>query len=261
MIIIKKKDNVIDEIGINFQECLMKIISYNNFKDIIVEFQDKYKAKVHTTYQHFKDGSVKNPYYPSVYNVGITGCRYPVRIGNKVSKEYMAWKRILERCYDEKYKIKEPTYNDVTCCDEWLLYENFYEWLHSQPNFDKWLNESRWAIDKDILVKGNKVYSPDVCCLVPQRVNSLFVKNDATRGLLPIGINIVGDKYEVRCGNYLNNSRYYFGLCDTIMGAFQRYKKHKENIIKQAAKEEYNAGNITEECYQAMLNYEVEIND
>ena len=39
------------------------------------------------------------------------------------------------------------------------------------------------------------------------------------------------------------------------------YKPYKENIIKQVAQIEYDNGNITEECYQAMMNYEVEIDD
>lgn len=252
---------MIGQIAINFQECEMKIIVYNNYGDIIVEFQDKYKASVHTTYQHFKDGSVKNPYYPSVYNVGIVGSRYPVKVNNKISKEYNTWRHMLGRCYDKKYKRKEPTYQNAICCDEWLLYENFYEWLHSQENFDKWLNGNRWALDKDILIKGNKEYSPEFCCLVPQRVNSLFVKNDATRSNLPIGVDISGDKYKVRCGNYLNNSRDYLGLYDNFESAFQCYKKNKEKVIKQSAKEEYENGNITKECYEAMLRYEVEITD
>ena len=257
----KKKDNIVGETSVNFQKCLMKIIIYNNCKDVVVEFQDEYLAKVHTTYQHFKDGGVKNPYYPSVYNIGITGSKYPVKINNKITKEYNAWRHMLGRCYDEKYKRKEPTYQNVVCCDEWLLYENFYEWLHSQPNFNKWLSNDGWAIDKDILIKGNKTYRPELCCLVPQRVNSLFVKNDATRSNLPIGIDIADDKYMVRCGNYLNNSRDYFGLYDGVESAFRCYKINKEKIIKQAAQEEYDQGNITKECYEAMLKYEVEITD
>ena len=95
---------------------------------------------------------------------------------------------MINRCFYEKIKEEHPTYKNVTCSEEWLLFENFYEWLHLQENFDKWYNEDKWCLDKDILVKGNKIYSPKTCCLVPQNVNTLFTKKNANRGKLPIGV-------------------------------------------------------------------------
>ena len=148
---------------LNNQGCLMKIVEYNNYDDIVVEFQDKYKAQVHTAYGHFVKGVVKNPYYPTSYGVGMIGNKYPVSINCKATREYVVWQGILKRCFDKNTKDKYPTYKDVTCCEEWLLYENFYEWLHAQENFDKWLNCGKWewAVDKDILIKGNKTYEKD----------------------------------------------------------------------------------------------------
>jgi hypothetical protein len=248
------------EAKLNNQGCLMKIVEYNKADDIIVEFQDKYRAKVHAAYREFENGEVKNPYYPSVYGVGVTGNKYPTRIGkgNQI-KEYSIWKTMLIRCYDEEYKTKHPTYKDATCCNEWLLFENFYEWLHSQENFDKWLNGERWNLDKDILIKGNKVYSPNTCCLVPPNVNNLFIKNDANRGNCPIGVCKKDDGYGSYCNNY--KKREFLGYHDTEVGAFLAYKKRKEQIIKQTAQTEYDNGNITKRCYEAMMKYEVEITD
>ena len=153
-----------------------RIINYIDSNNIIVEFQDQYKARKHTEYDNFVKGVCKNPYYPSVYGVGMLGIKYSSKENGKATKEYRTWLNILKRCFDERTKDKNPTYKDVTCCEEWLLYENFYEWLHEQENFNKWLKNDEWAIDKDILIKGNKVYSPNACCLVPQNVNMLFAK-------------------------------------------------------------------------------------
>ena len=173
-----KKDERIGEERLNNQGCLMRIVEYNNASDIIVEFQDEYKTRIHTRYSEFASGSIKNPYYKSVYGVGMVGEKYPIWIDNaKVCKEYNTWKNMLHRCFDSREKKKRPTYQDATCCKEWLLYENFYEWLHSQDNFDKWLIGNKWCLDKDILVKGNKTYSPETCCLVPNRINVLFTKS------------------------------------------------------------------------------------
>lgn len=257
----------IGEERVNFQGCPMKIVKYNNQFDIVVEFQDEYCAKVHTEYGHFRRGQVKNPYYPSVFGVGFIGTKYPCykSIDGKYSqlKEYNTWTGVLERCYDIKYKNKHPTYNDVTCCEEWLNYENFYEWLHSQSNFEKWLEGKLWAIDKDILVKGNKVYSPDTCCLVPQIVNTLFLTNSKKKNEnLPVGVRKSRNKFRAICSIPYDHKTKHIGMYETSEDAFYLgYKPFKESIIKQVAKEEYDKGNITKRCYDAMTKYEVEITD
>lgn len=254
-----KKEERLGLERINTQGCLMKIIEYNSNRDIIVEFQDEYKEKVHTSYINFQNGQVKNPYHPSVYGIGTIGDKYPCIINNKTTEEYGAWVNILKRCNDLNYKKRKPTYQNAVCCNEWLYYPNFYEWLHKQSNFKKWLKGYKWGVDKDILIKGNKVYSPETCCLVPENVNLLFIKSDGSRGNLPIGVTKHGNKYQARCR--LMNDNKYLGNYNTPEKAFLAYKKTKESYIKQVAQEEYTKGNITKRCYEAMMNYEVEITD
>lgn len=257
----QQKTNRLGEENLNNQGCLMKIVEYNKARDIIVEFQDEYRFKVHTRYEHFISGNVRNPYHPSVLNVGITGNKYPDKINGRITKEYTLWHNMIQRCYDEKYKEKKPTYKDVTCCKEWLLYENFYEWLHEQENFDKWLNND-YAIDKDIIIKNNKMYSPEACCLVPSNVNALFIKRDNCRGNFPVGVAMASNGFKVGCSNQLSMNLEYLGTYSTPEVAFYTvYKPYKENLIKQIAKNEYSNGNITRKCYDSMMKYEVEITD
>ena len=239
----------------------MKIIEYNGTNDIVIEFQDEHKTKIHTRYEHFMSGSIKNPYYPEVCGVGMIGTKYPSRINNIKTKEYTTWHRMIRRSFDIALKERQPTYKEVTCCKEWLLYENFYEWLHSQENFDKWFNGERWNLDKDILIKKNKVYSPKTCCLVPNTVNTLFVKNDADRGDLPIGVGKRKGAFFVQFSNSLENGHEYLGTYQTKEEAFLAYKHRKEEVIKHVAEIEYSKCNITKECYEAMMDYEVEITD
>jgi hypothetical protein len=170
---------------------------------------------------------------------------------------------MIKRCYSEEYNKKFPAYKNVTCCKEWLYYPNFYEWLHTQKNFEKWFNNGDWALDKDIIKKGNKVYSPDNCCLIPQNINNLFTKNNAIRGDLPIGVRKNNKKYQARLRITINNKKeeVFNKTCDTPEEAFLAYKNAKEDYIKKVAQEEYSKGNITERCYNSMMNYEVEITD
>lgn len=245
----------------NNQGCLMKIVEYKNATDITIEFQDKYRTRIKSAWKEFSNGGVKNPYYPKVYGVGMVGNKYPTTINYRQIKEYESWCNMLRRCYSEEEKKKYPRYQGVHCCDEWLLYENFYEWLHSQENFEKWLIGDKWAIDKDILVKGNNIYSPDACCLVPSNVNGLFLKHNATRGVLPIGVSVHGNGFQARCHNPIINQEVYIGMRNTPLNTFLLYKTYKEDLIKQVAEIEYAKGNITKQCYNAMMNYEVEITD
>lgn len=265
-----KNINLRDErIGLekyNNEGYIMKIIEYDNVSNIIVEFQDDYMATVHTGFNCFKNGCTKNPYHPTVFGVGITGNKYTAYYidkngKKKATKEYQTWTDMLRRCYDEKYKYY--TYNDAVVCDEWLLYDNFYEWLHSQNNFEKWSLLERSALDKDIIIKGNKSYSPETCCLVPHHINSLFTKSDAIRGELPIGVALNSRDCNGYVAYYSNGNKeiVYLGYYYSIEEAFQAYKQNKEETIKRIAKEEYSNGNITEKCYNAMMNYEVEITD
>lgn len=245
----------------NNQGSLMKIVEYIGNNNIVVEFQDKYKFRVNSIYGNFKKGSIKNPFYPSVYGIGITGNKYPRSINCKMTKEYDTWIHILQRCFDNKLKEKQPSYKDKECCEEWLYYPNFYEWLHSQSNFDKWYIGKRWAVDKDILVKGNKIYSPETCCLVPQNANCLFLKREAKRGKYPIGVRCKENSFIAVCHNPLTDKNEELGCYSTPENAFQAYKKRKEDLIKQVAEIEYSKENITKQCYEAMINYEVEITD
>lgn len=258
-----KKERLGSEI-VNYQGCIMKVIDYINSDNVIIEFQDNHHEHIKTTWNTFKKGNVKNHYIPNICNIGMIGSKYPSVINGKRTKEYAIWNSMITRCYTKTIINGENHYHryeEVDICKEWLCYENFYEWMHSQSNFDKWILLDKGAVDKDILIKGNKVYSPETCCLVPQNVNTLFIKANKSRGKYPIGVTYkTRDKvFEAQCN--VNGKETYLGRRATPEQAFLLYKPFKENLIKQIAQEEYDKGNITKQCYDAMMNYEVEITD
>ena len=115
-------------------------------------------------------------------------------------------------------------------------------------------------LDKDILIKGNKVYGPDTCIFVPQRINNLFTKSDKLRGEFPIGVYKRHNKYEAQC-NCGKSKNKHLGRFDNAEDAFNAYKEFKENLIKEVANEYYNNNLIPFELYNAMYNYEVDIDD
>lgn len=253
----KIKDDRLGKINYNKHGDKMKIIKYNSAEDIIVQFENGFKIK--TAYKCFKKGEVTNVYDKTVYNVGYLG--EGIHKGNKkYGYCFIIWASMLERCYNKKKQQKCPTYTKCTVYEEWHNFQNFAQWF--DENYYT-INNEKMSLDKDILYKGNKIYSPKTCIFVPQRINTLFIKCDAARGKYPIGVNYHKrlNKYQSRCSILDNNKnkRKHLGYFDTPEEAFYAYKEFKEKYIKQIA-DEYK-DKIPQKLYNAMYKYEVEITD
>ena len=179
-------------------------------------------------------------------------------------KIYKRWQKMLQRCYDPYYINKFPTYIYCIVCEEWHNFQNFASWY--EENYYE-CNDERMELDKDILVKNNKIYSPSTCIFVPQRINYLFTKRQNCRGDYPIGVtyNKESKRLKVQCNIYKNGkaSKEHLGRypIDKPFQAFYVYKEFKENYIKQVADEYYSKGFIPKKLYDAMYKYEIEIND
>lgn len=233
------------------------IIEYNGYKDIVIMFKET-GEQINTSYSVFNLGTIKSHFSPTVYGVGIVGLEKTKNGHDVFYNSYTRWHGMMQRCYSQKYKEKYPVYKDVTCCEEWKYYKNFKEWYDN--NYYE-IEGQRMALDKDILHKGNKIYSPDNCIFVPQRINSLFVRCDKRRGNLPVGVNYLKreGKYRAQC-SYEDKGNITLGLFDTPEDAFYLgYKPFKEKYIKEVA-EDYK-DRIPENLYNAMYNWVVEIDD
>ncbi|HFD2052234.1 TPA: AP2/ERF family transcription factor [Clostridium perfringens] len=237
------------------------IVEYNGANDITVQFKNTGEL-VNCTYTNFKKGSIKSHFTPTVYGVGIIGLEKTRDENKKNFKPYITWCDMLKRCYDERYKEKYPTYNDRTICEDWKYYKNFKKWY--DENYYEIADETM-CINKDVLAKRNKTYSPDTCVFVPRSINSLFVKNDADRGELPIGVawHKRDKKYRAQCSIFdININKYkrkHLGYYNTPEEAFKAYKQFKENYIKLVA--DHYKNQIPKKLYDAMYEYEVEIDD
>lgn len=234
----------------NISGCRMKCIAYRNSMDIDVEFLDSGNIIKNVQWNNFVRGKVRNK------KINSNNCLTPTD-----SKEYRTWYQMLRRCFDKQVKEEKPTYKNAVCCKEWLSFEKFCDWLQSQENYETWKTLKWSAIDKDIICKGNKMYSPENCFLVPVNVNNLFVKHDALRGNMPIGVYQTNDKYVASCTNSIEDRQVIIGTYNTAKEAFEAYKKYKENLIKEIADIEYKNGSITKKCRDAMYVYKVEIDD
>jgi hypothetical protein len=162
----------------------MTILSYKNADSCSIEFDDGLKID-NIQYARIKEGTISNPNHPTVWKVGYLGeGKYISREGGKLTVVYLKWSNMLERCYSEEYHKKQPTYIGCSVDERW----------HNFQVFAKWFEENYiegYELDKDILLKGNKIYSPETCCFVPKEINLLF-KGHKNGKIYPPGVNRVG---------------------------------------------------------------------
>ena len=256
-----EKINRIGEERVNKFGSKMIIKEYRKWNDVDIYFPEYDWVFKHGYYNNFKNGTIKCPYEPRIYGVGYLGeGKYKVKENGELHKYYIIYRDMLKRCYDPKYQNKEPTYKGCTVEDYLLNFQNMGEWL--DENYYEIPGE-KMCLDKDILYKGNKIYSRETCIFVPHRINSLFIKSDNARGDCPIGVRLKpSGNYEAQCNDEYGK-HIYLGVYLTKEKAFNVYKEYKEKVIKKVI-DSYE-GKIPEPFYsrlrEAMYNYEVEIND
>lgn len=202
--------------------------------------------------------SEKNtPFYARrrlVCGVGINDFEGSIKVDGKHIPSYTTWRNMVVRCYEVRYKTKSPTYKNCTLCADWIYYTRFKKWY--DENFI-----DGFFIDKDLLVKGNKHYSPETCAFIPQVISNLTVKNDAIRGKYLIGVSYHKRDSLYRARLTIRGRGTILGYFKLEMDAFLRYKERKEAHIKVISQEYFEQGLIPLNIHQALMLYIVEETD
>ena len=117
-----------------------------------------------------------------------------------------------------------------------------------------------FELDKDLLTKGNKVYSENTCVFIPKEINSVLTKRTASRGEYLIGVcwHKRDKAFIARLGKN-KGKRENLGYFKTEIEAFNAYKIAKESFIKEQANKWKSQ--INNRAYEALMNYNVEITD
>lgn len=164
-----------------------------------------------------------------VFGVGTNDSKYLTHslVNSKrvVCPFYRKWKSMLERCYSDTRQEKSPTYKGCSVAEDWLLFSNFRGWMITQEYIGLHL-------DKDIKVKGNKIYSAETCLFIPPALNKLLLNRAAKRGLYPIGVYFSEKDKVFRAGIKHNSKTKYLGSFKTSSEASIAYQKAREAKIK-----------------------------
>jgi len=169
-----------------------------------------------------------------IYGVGVNDADYvvyPMIDGMQGSCHfYRKWHNMIQRCYSEKTQKKYPSYADCKVCDEWLTFSNFKAWMEKQD----WQGKE---LDKDLLSKGGKVYSPETCAFVSRKVNVFIMGGIISRDLRMTGAtrNKLSGKFIAQCSNPVTNKQEYLGRFSDEKDAHLAWKKRKHELACQLA--------------------------
>jgi len=189
-----------------------------------------------------------------IYGVGWNDGKYPATCNGKKTLSYGIWKSMLERVYYPKRRLKDLAYAGCSVGESFKSYSFFHEWCCQQIGFGC----ESFQLDKDLLRRGNKVYSDITCTFLPQEVNKLFTSRQACRGDLPLGVQRDKDRFRAE-GNFGSFHKRHLGSFATANEAFTRYKQVKEAYIKFKAEQWKEF--IDPRAYAALIAYEVLITD
>lgn len=173
-----------------------------------------------------------------VCGIGINNADYKVskktRIEGGLYKyekcpHYDRWSSMISRCYSAERLKKSKAYRDCSVCDDWLYFMKFKAWMENQDFTGK-------HIDKDILIEGNRVYSPEACLFVDPSINLFMSKRVSLRGDCPLGVTYNQDRgkfcSKIRRGKKTINLGRYHNQMDAHR-AWQRAKViHAMDLIE-----------------------------
>lgn len=231
-----------------------EVISYDGCTNITVQFEDGY-VKICSA-NALRNGNVKSPFYPSVQGMGFLGEGPYITSKNKIlTQESITWRGMLQRCYDNKFLLKHPSYKDNFVSQEFLNFQNFAHWCQSAIGF----NNTGWCLDKDIIFKGNKIYSERTCCFIPHEINNLFINSKVCRGQYPVGVSFNKNtgRYSASC--HKNGKQITVGEYETPEQAFIAYKIFKEIVIKEVAEKWKDQIDIR--VYDSLMLWSIDVED
>lgn len=186
-------------------------------------------------YRHVKNGAIKYPYHPSVFNIGYLGEDiYTSRVNKKPTKAYTIWTNMFRRCYDIKCQERQPTYKGITIDEEWHNFQNFAKWFYEESNY-----REGWELDKDLLSVDTKVYSPKTCIFIPKVLNSFLANKLSSNKSNEIGVDYIKSTNKWRAQIRIEGKKVHLGTFKNKQIAALTYKlarKKEANKWKEKMK-------------------------
>lgn len=198
-----------------------------------------------------------------VFGVGINDAEYTVRVqrkpfyvdGKKYYEEewvcpfYRTWTNLLMRHYCKSYKLRIQTYEDTAICEEWFRFSSFKCWMEKQD----WEGKQ---LDKDLLIRGNKLYSSNTCIFIDPKVNTFIIERKSARGEYMLGVSFhkMSNKLRADCRNPFTGKKEFLGTFDNEQEAHEAWLKRKTELATMLAAEQ-NDPRVAKALIDRYTNY------
>lgn len=216
---------------------------------ITVVFKENINHEIVTDYRTLKAGHILNPYFARYYGVGYLGVgKHRMHKDGQPTPSYSAWRFLMMRLFCEKRLLSNPTYRDCTVCKSWCNFQVFSDYFYSHESCGL-----GYELDKDLLVSGNRHYSPETCVMIPQEINKALKTVQVNSVVAGVRKRKDSKGYQVRVTEH--GKRRHVGEFYTEEEASAAYVKAKEDYIHSLAEKWH--GKIEERAYQALMNWTV----
>lgn len=172
-----------------------------------------------------------------VFGVGVNDAKYQLSHTSKGKRincpYYLRWKGMLERCYSLAFKEKFKSYDDCHVCDDWLIFSKFKLWMENQDWQCKHL-------DKDLIITGNKEYSPLACSFIDEQTNRFLINTVSPDSSLRMGVHyyLRSGKFLSSCSNPFTKKREHLGYFDSEDDAHKAWLSRKNELSISLAKQQ-----------------------
>lgn len=226
----------------------VRVVDYRNSKDVIIAFKCGGTKSVY--WKDLVEDKVSNPY--QLREDGLTYRGYGLNTDYKIMgvNLYDLWDNVCKRTLCTKYKGNRATYEKCTLSEKWYNFQNFLSWAKCN------LIGEKFQLDKDLLLKGNKLYSEDTCCFLPKEINTALITKRSKSSNLPVGVGVDKKRFTARLSK--NGEVVRLGNFDDPLKAFSAYKIAKEDYFKEIALKYKDK--IVKPAFIALMNRTVDIN-
>ena len=171
--------------------------------------------------------------------------------------EYKIWYAMLVRCYQEKSLLKNKSYVGCSVSESFKDYRKFKKWCNKQIGFRSRDEKGRvFHLDKDILIKGNKIYSEDTCCFVPHEINSAITSTGVKENELPVGVSKRKDRDTYSATITKHGKVQHLGSFPTANEAREVYMTERNDYILQLA-DKWKGKISTETYFKLISNFSI----
>ena len=249
------------EVGDIFETKLngnLEVIKYQDAFNVTVRFLNTgYETTIEAS--QIRTGEVRDWMLPRAFGVGVAE-DVGTSLRHIYPKHKQLWQNMLSRCYNSNTEYVGK-YESCSVSEYFLHFKNFRLWCNEQVGFNEKDDKGKaFALDKDVLIKGNLLYSENTCCFIPREINNLLLTSKKVRGDLPIGVQ----RNKNNTARFVatlskNGTTCRLGTYNTPEEAFYVYKINKEDYIKEVANKW--KGCIDQRVYNALMNWTIDITD